>query len=367
LNNQLSFSVCPLTFSASPNYYSTSETHSEFRYLTQAVWHGKGAFQLGLEGNVLKEDFKDLFYGFKPGTRERIRGSKPNPETQERLAEDLTFSAPKSVSMALHLGGDWRLFEAHTHSVKEVLTEIEKRYITTRIQKNGERQVVNTNNSIVALIPHHTSRDGDLQLHTHAVIMNGVQGADGIWRALHNDAMSQQKWLGSLYRQKLAHKVQQLGYEIYETKDGFELKGITRENIEVFSKRLRSIIRIIERDGLDLTPAHRDQAALSTRQTKHITQTLEEFQQQWKAEADKGKIEVPRAGKAPVQFLGSNTVEEELNSAIAHLEERSVAGSREDIYQYVFNHLQSFEVSELDQAIDSHQKLISVEGKRFIL
>jgi TrwC relaxase len=68
-------------------YYSERETQSEIRSLTQAIWHGKGAKQLGLEGNVLKKDFKDLFYGIKPGTEERIRGEKATVETQERLAE----------------------------------------------------------------------------------------------------------------------------------------------------------------------------------------------------------------------------------------------------------------------------------------
>jgi conjugative relaxase-like TrwC/TraI family protein len=278
-------------------YYSEAETQSETRKLTQAVWHGKGAQKQGLEGNVKKEDFKEVFYGFKLGSQERIRGEKPNPEDQERLAEDLTFSAPKSVSMALHLGGDLWLFDAHTESVKEVLDEVEQRYATARIQINGERQVVNTDNLTIALIPHHTSRDGDMQMHTHAVIMNGTQGPDGIWRALHNDAMSLQGWLGNLYRQKLAHKVQALGYEIYETKDGFELKGITREDIQVFSKRSRSIVRKIQQEGLELTPENRDRATLTTRKAKHITQTLEKFQQGWKAEAAAMKVEVSLPGK----------------------------------------------------------------------
>ncbi|WP_250126318.1 relaxase domain-containing protein [Chroococcidiopsis sp. CCMEE 29] len=103
--------------------------------------------------------------------------------------------------------------------------------------------------------------------------------------------------LGNLYRQKLAHKVQALGYEIYETKDGFELEGITRENIQVFSKRSRSIIRKIQHSGLKVTPENRDRATLTTRKAKHITQTLEEFQQEWKAEAAAMKVEIPLPGK----------------------------------------------------------------------
>ncbi|HEY9825366.1 MAG TPA: relaxase domain-containing protein, partial [Stenomitos sp.] len=84
-------------------YYSEEETPSASHPLTRSQWHGKGAITLGLEGEVQREDFKEVFYGLKPGTKERIRWEKQNPEDQERLAEDFTFSAPKSVAIALHL------------------------------------------------------------------------------------------------------------------------------------------------------------------------------------------------------------------------------------------------------------------------
>ncbi len=171
-------------------------TQSSTATLTQAVAYGKGASSLGLEGNLTQQDFKSLFYGFQPGEIERIRGLKTRPDTQERLAEELTFSAPKSVSMTLHLNQDLRLFEAHTEAVKEVLDEVEQRYIQTRVQVNGNSQIVNTGNLTAALIPHHTSRDGDMQLHTHAIVFNGTKRQDGQWRALHNEAIYNQRWLG---------------------------------------------------------------------------------------------------------------------------------------------------------------------------
>lgn len=346
-------------------YYSQSETQSETQKLTQAVWHGQGAKKLGLEGNVSKSDFKDLFYGSKPGGTERIRGEKPNPEDRERLAHDLTFSAPKSVSMALHLGGELRIFDAHTEAVKECLDEAERRYAVSRIQVDGNRQIVNTDNLIIALIPHHTSRDGDLQLHTHAVVMNGTQAADGVWRALHSDAMSLQGWLGDLYRQKLAHKVQALGYSVCETKDGFELKGISRDDIEVFSKRSRSIIEKIKDSGLEVTSENRDWATLNTRKSKQITKTLEAYQQGWQVEAENIGISMPLPGKSPVTRLGKNSALDELDSASAHLSQRSVSFSQENIYQYVFKRLQSFELAELDSQIRQHSSLIRVNGGRF--
>jgi conjugative relaxase-like TrwC/TraI family protein len=346
-------------------YYSEAETRSCSQELMQAVWHGRCAKKLGLEGKVNKEVFKDLFYGFKPGREEQIRGEKPNSSSQERLGHDLTFSAPKSVSMALHVGSNTQLFDAHMEAVKEVLDEVEQRYAQVRIQITGDRRVTNTDNLTIALIPHHTSRDGDMQLHTHAFVMNGSQGPDGVWRALWHESLVNAQWLGSLYRQKLAHKVQKLGYEIYETKNGFELTGITREDIEVFSKRSRSIVSKLKQDGLEVNSENRDRATLLTRKAKQIAQTLEQLQQSWKAEAEAMGIEVPQPGKSPLKFLGSKSALEELDSAIAHLSQRSVSFSIENIYQYVFARLQSFSLDELDLEIKQHSSLIRTRNGRF--
>ncbi|MDJ0647124.1 MAG: MobF family relaxase [Xenococcaceae cyanobacterium MO_188.B19] len=357
-------------------YYSESEsqdksqaktaTQNKVAKLTQAVAYGKGAAELGLTGSFSKEDFKSLFYGFKPGSQERIRGHRPNGDTQERLAEDLTFSAPKSVSMALHLNGDNRLFDAHTEAVKFVLDEVEQRYIQTRIQVNGERKVVNTGNLTAALIPHHTSRDGDMQLHTHAVVFNGTKGADGKWRALHNDAIANQEWLGHLYQQKLAQKVQQLGYSIYETKNGFELEGISPHDIKVFSKRSVAIINQLKQEGKEINHANRDEAALTTRKAKNISQTLTEYQHHWQQEAKANKIKAPKAKTTPVAPLGKKTASQLLNSAIAHLNETSVSLERDDIYKYVYRSgIQNFKLSELDQEISTNKELLTLKNDKF--
>jgi len=37
---------------------------------------------------------------------------------------------------------------------------------------------------VVSLWRHHTSRDGDPQIHVHAAVLNRVQCSDGVWRSL---------------------------------------------------------------------------------------------------------------------------------------------------------------------------------------
>ena len=343
-----------------------TKTKNQRDKLTQAVVYGKGAAELGLSGNFTKEDFKSLFYGFKPNSQERIRGYRPDSNTQERLAEDLTFSMPKTGSMALHLNKDYRLFDAHTEALKEVVDEVEKRHIQTRIQYLGERQVVNTGNLVAALIPHHTSRDGDMQVHTHVVIFNGTKGPDGKWRALHNDALANQEWLGHLYQQKLAHKVQQLGYSIYETKNGFEIEGFSQKDIQVFSKRSRAIVNQLQEEGKEVNHQNRDEAALTTRKAKNISQTLTEYQEKWQLEAEANNIKAPIPQSTPVIPTPKPTASIVLNSALAHLSERAVSFSRDDIYKYVYRSgIQNFELSELDHEIKNNKQLIALNPNKF--
>ncbi|ACB54356.1 putative TrwC/TraI protein [Crocosphaera subtropica ATCC 51142] len=329
--------------------------------LTQAVWYGQGASELGLSGPIQQEDFKSVFYGFQPNADETIR-RKNNRFGTERLGDDLTFSAPKSVSIALHVGNDLRIFDAHTDAVKEVLDEVEKRYAQTRISKKGNREIVNTNNLTVAMIPHHTSRDGDPQLHTHAFVMNGTKGPDGKWRSLYHEGMSHSQWLGSLYRQKLATKLQDIGYELRETKDSFELAGINKQQIQGFSKRSQQIIKSIQKRGLEVTPSNRDVATLTTRKSKQRTATLQAFQTQWKAESIKMGIKVPQAKTLnPSSYLGYGSSQEALDSAIANLEQKQVSFSREDIYRDSFSRIQRFDIAQLDQSINGHDKLLGIE------
>lgn len=348
--------------------YGIPEAESSSQKMTQAVWHGKGASTLGLEGCVQRQDFKQVFYGYQPGTEKRIRGERSNRNTKERLAHDLTLSAPKSFSMAMHLGGDVRLFDIHMESVKETLDVVEAMYAQARLQVDGDRSVVNTGNIIAAIIPHHTSREMDMQLHSHCVIMNGTHCRDGKWRSLWHESIVDAEWLGSYYRQLLAQKVQQLGYEISETDlergHSFEIKGYTKEQIEEFSKRSRQIVENLQKRGLEVNAENRDGAVLTTRKTKRIDETLAELQTRWRTEAAVMAIDNPTLQPPGVEPLGHGSAKQELQSAIRHLSERSVSFSREDIYQYVFDHIQTFGIKELNWAIARHKELLPL-GRRF--
>ena len=145
---------------------------------------------------------------------------------------------------------------------------VEKEFACARIQVNGERQVVKTGNLIAALLPHHTSRDGDMQLHVHTLIMNGTKCPDGEWRSLWKEPLVNAEWIGSFYRQKLAEKMQGLGYRIYNTEHGFELQGYSQEDLKAFSKRNQKIVQAVEAEGLPVNAQNKKNKVLTTRKAK---------------------------------------------------------------------------------------------------
>ena len=95
---------------------------------------------------------------------------------------------------------------------------------TGRMVREGGQKMV------AATFRHDTSRNLDPQLHTHAVIANMVQGADGKWRSMANEKLYESKMLiGAIYRSELARGLGRLGYGIEKTHaDGrFEIAGVS--------------------------------------------------------------------------------------------------------------------------------------------
>src|SRR5580692_8777423 len=66
-------------------------------------WHGRGAAMLGLSGEVNQADFFALCDNTHPVTKEQLT---PRMRDDRRVLTDITFDAPKSVSLALEMGGE---------------------------------------------------------------------------------------------------------------------------------------------------------------------------------------------------------------------------------------------------------------------
>ncbi|ENA0267284.1 conjugative relaxase, partial [Escherichia coli O21:H19] len=251
------------------NYYTDKDNYYVLGSMGER-WAGQGAEQLGLQGSVDKDVFTRLLEGRLPDGADLSR--MQDGRNRHRPGYDLTFSAPKSVSMMAMLGGDKRLIEAHNQAVDFAVRQVEA-LASTRVMTDGQSETVLTGNLVMALFNHDTSRDQEPQLHTHAVVANVTQH-NGEWKTLSSDKVGKTGFIenvyanqiafGRLYREKLKEQVEALGYETEVVgKHGmWEMPGVP---VEAFSGRSQTIREAV---GEDASLKSRDVAALDTRKSK---------------------------------------------------------------------------------------------------
>ncbi|EDQ0265307.1 conjugative relaxase, partial [Salmonella enterica] len=249
-------------YSHEDNYYASGSLESR--------WLGDGAEKLGLKGEVANADMDAIRQGKLPDGTDLSR--MVNGVNKHRSGYDLTFSAPKSVSMMILIGGDTRLLDAWNRSVENGMKEVEK-LISARITDGGKTDTVLTGNMVAALYNHDTSRALDPQIHTHALVFNTTFAEDK-WRALASDTRMKtgfgenlyalQVAIGNLVLQPFRQEAEKLGYEtVAAGKNGlWELKDVP---VAPFSTRSQAIS---EAAGPDASKKTRDVAALDTRQAK---------------------------------------------------------------------------------------------------
>ena len=242
-----------------------------------SAWAGKGAEALGLEGAVDPDTFRAVLEGEVPdGSGKRLGKRGREGEIHHRPGRDLTFSAPKSVSLAALVGGDGRIVDAHDRAVAGALDWFERNAAETRMQDPTAGRMVRAGSqkTVIGTFRHDTSRNLDPALHTHSVIANMLLGPDGKWRTMANERLYGSKMvLGALYRNALAGELGRLGYTVEKTHaDGrFEIAGVSRGTIDAFSTRRAEIEAAMESRGLGATgenPHLARRAALMTRAAK---------------------------------------------------------------------------------------------------
>lgn len=262
-----------------------------------AMWQGEGAERLGLEGEVDRDQFKNLLAGKLPDGS-RVNRATRGENTKERIGLDLTFSAPKSVSIQALIGRDPEIIKAHDRAVATAVAEAEKRAMARR-KVGGKAVIEHTANLVVAKFRHETSRELDPQLHTHAVVMNLTQRADGEWRALKNDDIVKQlKYLGSVYQAELAVELQGLGYQLRQEKDGtWELAHISRDQLAEFSRRSQQIEERLAAKGItrdEATAAEKQAATMQTRAKKEPHADRDAIFEDWTRRAKDLNIDFSR-------------------------------------------------------------------------
>lgn len=268
------------------SYYEADDYYAEGGE-SPSSWEGKGAEELGLNGDVDRDVFRSLLEGEVDG---RQLGTMRDGALEHRPGWDLTLSAPKSVSVMALVAGDKRLLGAHAAAVKTALGHVERHMAATRIRADGTATRETTGNLAIASFRHITSRAQDPQLHTHNVILNITKAADGAWRSLEPRALYQlQKQIGAIYRQELASLARELGYDIVPGKDSmFEIAGVPEAATTALSVRTAEIDARLEERGTSrdkASAAEKQIAALDTRQAKAATEHGA-LVAEWRATAD---------------------------------------------------------------------------------
>ncbi|MDM3535858.1 conjugative transfer relaxase/helicase TraI [Serratia marcescens] len=353
-------------------------THQDNYYVLGSMderWVGQGAEALGLTGKVDVKDFVAVLEGKLPDGSDLTR--MVGGENKHRPGYDLTFSAPKSVSIMAMLGGDKRLIAAHNHAVEVAVREVEK-LASTRSMTEGVSETRLTGNLVVALFNHDTSRDLDPQMHTHAVVANVTQH-DGKWQTLSSDTVGKTGFIesvyanqvafGQIYRHVLRQDTEAMGYQTENVGPHgmWEFKGM--ENvIDVFSKRNHAIDAAA---GPDASLKSRDMATLDTRKAKIASDPAAlavEWLQEMKSAGFDAKAYLAEAqsrtmvtpSPTPLEAGGDALVDQAVGQAISALSDRQVNFTHNQVANKAISYL-SGEPGMLDAVRDGIDRAIERE------
>ena len=330
------------------NYFKVENYYTEKDSVVYSRWTGSDSAKLGLSGAVDHNQFSQLLKGTDPNIQ--VAGDLNN---RKRAGLDMTFSAPKSVSIQALVFGDNRLVEAHRAAVSEALGYAEKHFSAYRAGGRNDRTVHKGTGLIIAQFEHDSSRLKDPQLHTHNVVFNRVENENGEVRALHGDLIFRNSvFLGMIYQNSLAKKARELGYSIrLNAKGSFEIEGFSKEQLAVFSKRKEQIDSMEPesyRESRDLV--------LKNRKAKEGPQQREFLLERWEKEAqDKGiqAISQIKNIKYPLQRQDSRQSETVLTKAVSSVASKSSVFKKEDALKEALQiSLGQFSISVLENTFD---------------
>ncbi|HUP75541.1 MAG TPA: MobF family relaxase [Acidimicrobiales bacterium] len=224
--------------------------------------------QLGLDGDVDPAQLRAVLQGHDPTDAYKL----VNTSNRKIAGFDLTFSAPKSVSVLWALGDpgvNLAVADAHQRAVDAALDYIERNAAFTR-RGHGGAEVIESKGLLAAGFRHRTSRNGDPQLHTHVLVPNMVEGIDGRWGTLDGRHLYRHaRTAGYLYQSELRHQLTAvLGVGWTSVQRGSaEVEGIPTAVLSMFSTRRVEIEERLEILG-QTSPAAARQAVLDTRGAK---------------------------------------------------------------------------------------------------
>jgi conjugative relaxase-like TrwC/TraI family protein len=349
-----------LTASKAQSYFRKEYANSQNSYYTQGEtlqgqWHGEFAKELKLSGAVDALAFDRLANGQNPETGEQwiahrnTQRTQDHKELEHRAGLDLTFNAPKTVSLAALPGHDERVRIAHAESVRTAL-DAGQEYMQARM--GGDKPSQTTGKWVAALFEHDTARPVDgypaPHLHTHAVVFNMTRDAEGQVRSMQPQELYRvQSYMTAVYQNELAGRLKELGYELTAgTNHAPDIKGFSKEYLEAESQRSQRIkIETAER-GLSGRKAE-EKIAHSVRENKldwspeKVHEAHRLHQAEFGGQADKVRLEsLERKGITLTPEDSARQAKESIDFAKNHLSERSSVHDQYELYREALWHRQ---------------------------
>lgn len=387
--------------SAALSYYEEDDYYSKgsIDHKNSSLWLGQGAKSLDLEGQVDREDFKNILEGKLPNGE--IIGKKQAGEIKHAVGIDMTFSAPKSVSILAEVLGEEKILDLHYKAVKNALKYAEENFISTRVKNGDKIEKQQTKSMIAATFTHNTSRNLDPQLHTHCVVANIVKRNDGKWRsAWFGDIFDNKKLLGAIYRLELAQELSKEGYEIIRThSDGrFEIGGVPKDVIEIFSSRSKEIKEALAnydfinaKTAADATLKTRDKKQVFDREIldkawgdilekqgykrEEIHSAIKDFSKKEELQETKSENFIENKWRKFVEFLGfndpshikekeqieklskKNIATKSIEYALEHLGERQSVFEKKDIMLSAIGHsIGELNLKDIEKSFEAKEK-----------
>ena len=328
----------PLTSGKVQSYYRSEYSAASNSYFTQGgtlqgQWHGTLAATLNLSGAVSAAAFDRLAEGQHPETGEQLIKHRDTIKTQSgeeighRAGWDLTFNAPKTVSVTALVGEDENVREAHRSAVRTALDATEK-YVQARVGGNNPPET--TAKWIAATFEHDTARPVNgypaPHLHTHVIVFNMTEDRFGQARSLQPyELFKIQSMSTAIYQNQLEYELRQLGYQIERGKNHApDIKGYTPEYINAESLRSTQIYRQMEERG-SVGREQRVQIAHQNRDDK-LRLSPDQLRSLHKQNAEQFGSQpvhvVTQASERQTRELSAGRTEEKSQAAVAFARER---------------------------------------------
>lgn len=356
------------------DYFSESLSRSDYYMEDQELngkIQGKLADRLGITGPSTKEAFFNLCENVNPANGEQLTVRN---RTERTVGYDINFHCPKSVSILHALSKDDHLMDAFTQSVQETMREIEADS-KTRVRKDQTYDDRQTGELLWADFVHQTARpvDGsapDPHLHAHCFVFNATwdDQEQKVKACQFRDIKRDMPYYQARFHKNLSDRLIGLGYGIKRTNKSFEIEGVPKRVIDLFSKRTDEIGRIAKEKGI--TDAD-ELGALGarTRSKKQKGLSMVDLKKEWKRQI----IELPSQengeGEAAVRYAPEKeklelTVDQCVDHAINHGFERASVLQDRRLLANAYRHSigqQSITLDAVTECFERDDRIIHVQ------